>query len=82
MRVTLAADAAVLSVCDSGSVVDKAVVDDLFRSPVASENGFGIGLYHAARQAERYGYELRLASNVAGKVCFELRRLAVSEPAL
>jgi hypothetical protein len=76
VRVTLAADAAVLRVCDNGSVVSKAVVDDLFHSPVASENGFGIGLYHAARQAERYGYELRLASNVAGQVGFELRRIA------
>jgi signal transduction histidine kinase len=73
VRVTLAADATRLSVCDSGSAVGDDVLADLLRAPVTSENGLGIGLYHAARQAERYGYELRLASNVAGQVCFELR---------
>ena len=74
VRATLSADAACFSVCDDGSAVRAAVVDRLLHSPVASENGLGIGLFHAARQAEGYGYELRLANNVAGQVCFELRR--------
>ncbi len=74
VRVSLATDASLLSVCDSGSVVREDAVNDLLRAPVSSENGLGIGLYHAARQADSFGYELRLASNVAGKVCFELRR--------
>ncbi|MFZ4538853.1 hypothetical protein [Propionivibrio sp.] len=73
--VTLAADAGLLRVCDSGSVVREELINQLLRAPVPSENGLGIGLYHAARQAEGYGYELRLASNVAGQVCFELRQL-------
>ena len=73
IRFTLAADAAYFTVCDSGSVVRKEITNDLLRAPVPSENGLGIGLYHAARQAEAYGYELRLASNAAGQVCFELR---------
>lgn len=74
VRVSLSADASLLSVCDSGSVVREDAVHDLLRAPVSSENGLGIGLYHAARQAESFGYELRLESNVAGKVCFELKR--------
>jgi hypothetical protein len=74
VRVTITADAALLSVCDSGNVVREDVVGDLLRTPVSSENGLGIGLFHAARQAEGYGYELQLACNEAGKVCFELQR--------
>lgn len=73
VRFTIAADAASFTVCDSGSVVREEIINDLLRAPVRSENGLGIGLYHAARQAEGYGYELRLAGNVAGQVCFELR---------
>lgn len=73
VRCTLADNAAFFTVCDSGSVVRKEIAADLLRAPVSSENGLGIGLYHAARQAEGYGYELRLASNVAGQVCFELK---------
>lgn len=73
VRCTLAADATSFTVCDSGSVVRKEITNDLLRAPVTSENGLGIGLYHAARQAEGYGYALRLAGNVAGQVCFELR---------
>jgi sensor histidine kinase regulating citrate/malate metabolism len=63
-----------LRVCDTGNAVGDEVVDDLLRTPVASVSGFGIGLYHAARQAECCGHELRLVSNRCGRVCFELRR--------
>ena len=66
----------VLSICDDGEPLPESVAATLFSAPVASETGLGIGLYHAARQAEEYGYALRLASNCAGKVCFELRRSA------
>jgi hypothetical protein len=44
----------------------------LFLAPLASDNGLGIGLYNVARQADAFGYQFRLSSNVAGKVCFEL----------
>ncbi|WP_291992441.1 sensor histidine kinase [Candidatus Accumulibacter sp. ACC003] len=74
VSVTLATDASALRVCDSGSAVRAEVIADLLRAPVASENGLGIGLYHAARQAESAGYELHLAANQPGQVCFELRR--------
>jgi hypothetical protein len=76
VRVTIAADASLLRVCDNGSALDEAILADLLRAPVASESGLGVGLYHAARQAESCGYELRLASNAPGRVCFELRRLS------
>jgi sensor histidine kinase regulating citrate/malate metabolism len=74
VRVAISADASVFQVCDTGSAVREDSVNELFRAPVPSENGLGIGLYHAARQAEGFGYTLRLASNVAGNVCFELTR--------
>ncbi|EXI81857.1 MAG: putative PEP-CTERM system histidine kinase [Candidatus Accumulibacter appositus] len=74
IEIALTADASLLSVCDSGSAIREEVLADLLRAPLASENGLGIGLYHAARQAESGGHELRLACNEPGKVCFELRR--------
>ena len=74
VAVTLAADASVLSVCDSGSAIREELLADLLRAPLASESGLGIGLYNAARQAEASDHELRLACNEPGKVCFELRR--------
>ncbi len=79
VRITLAADASLLRVCDSGSALGEEVLADLLRAPVASASGLGVGLYHAARQAESCGYELRLASNVTGRVCFELRRRSVGD---
>ncbi|WP_313950794.1 sensor histidine kinase [Accumulibacter sp.] len=75
VRVSLEAGASVLSVCDSGSAISDEIAGDLLRAPVVSESGLGIGLYHAAQQAESCGYELRLVCNQPGKVCFELRRL-------
>ena len=54
--------------------VRDAIAAELFSAPVPSEDGLGIGLYHAARQAEGYGFSLALASNVQGAVCFELAR--------
>jgi signal transduction histidine kinase len=62
----------VLKVEDSGSPMRAEVAAKLFDAPVASKSGLGIGLYQAARQAEQLGYRLRIASNEAGRVCFEL----------
>jgi hypothetical protein len=47
----------------------------LLRAPVRSDNGLGIGLYQAARQAQAGGFELSLTANRDGEVCFALRRL-------
>lgn len=74
VRMALAADAASLVVGDDGSALRDDLGGILLRMPVPSDNGLGIGLYHAARQAEAHGYELRLMSGVAGDVRFELRR--------
>lgn len=76
VRVALSADAAQLYVCDDGHPVPDEIAGRLLRAPVRSENGLGIGLYQAAKQAEGNGYELRLARNLPGEVCFELRRRA------
>lgn len=65
-----------LEVEDNGPAIPKALAGRLLREPVASENGLGIGLYHAARQAETIGYRLLLARNQDGAVCFSLSGLA------
>lgn len=65
-----------LTVCDTGLPVAPVLARQLFNAPVASGTGLGIGLYHAARHAERLGYALALRANERGRVCFELARAA------
>ncbi|MEO7727220.1 MAG: ATP-binding protein [Burkholderiales bacterium] len=67
-----------LTIRDEGDSVPKAVAARLFAAPVPSRNGLGIGLYQAAKQAEQAGYSLELVSNIAGNVCFELRKNRVT----
>jgi signal transduction histidine kinase len=61
-----------LRVHDSGRAVPADIAAQLLRGPVRSAQGLGIGLYQAARHAEKCGYQLTLASNRDGDVCFEL----------
>jgi hypothetical protein len=61
-----------LRVCDSGQPLPDTLTRTLLIAPVASRHGLGVGLYQAARQAAGLGYALTLASNLPGKVCFEL----------
>lgn len=61
-----------LRVTDSGAPVPAAVMARLFRAPVVSENGLGIGLFHAARLAEQNGFRLTVVDNRPGRVVFEL----------
>lgn len=61
-----------LSVCDSGSEIAAETAPRLLQTVVESANGFGIGLFQAARWAEQSGYKLQLRENVQGRVCFEL----------
>lgn len=63
-----------LSVCDNGTAVNKAMAVQLFESPVQSQSGLGVGLYHAAKQANSLGYRLVLDANEPGRVCFVLAR--------
>ena len=65
-------DEAGLGVADSGSPIPSVVMRGLLHEPVASEDGLGIGLYHAARQAAELGYQLRVAENQPGRVAFRL----------
>jgi signal transduction histidine kinase len=61
-----------LVVCDNGSAIAEDIVSSLFVGPVASEDGYGIGLYHVARYAQVAGFRLELIENRAGRVCFRL----------
>jgi signal transduction histidine kinase len=65
-----------LRVCDSGAAAAPEVASALFRAPVRSSAGLGIGLYQAARHAEACGYALSLAENRDGEVCFVLSSAA------
>ena len=65
-------DRIAFSVADTGKTVSRDVVRGLFQGPVASETGYGIGLFQLYRQAEASGFKLRLLSNEPGNVCFEL----------
>lgn len=61
-----------LSVCDSGSAIDKKLVELLFKEPLDSEDGFGIGLYQCYQQAQYHDLTLVLTHNTNQQVCFSL----------
>ena len=63
-----------IEVEDSGQAIPKELVERLFQEPVKSDNGLGIGLLQAAKQAVTLGYELKLKHNSDGKVCFSLEK--------
>ena len=65
-------DAIEFSVCDSGSAVAAEVLGGLFRGPVPTQSGFGIGLYQTGKLAEISGFSLTLRDNDPGRVCFSL----------
>lgn len=61
-----------LSVADDGAELSPSLAASVLREPVDSEDGLGIGLYHAARQAAAAGYRLVLSENRPGGVAFSL----------
>lgn len=61
-----------IEVMDTGRAMPDSVAEVLFKKHVPSENGLGIGLYHAGRQAAQAGYALELAGNQKGSVRFFL----------
>jgi len=61
-----------LTVCDDGTAIPEEIAENLLMQPVSSRDGFGIGLYHAAKQITHTGYALSLKINQGGQVCFEL----------
>jgi len=64
-----------LTVCDTGGMASEEVTEKLFRAPVSTHDGLGIGLYQAAKQAAGLGYRLGLRENREGYVCFELSQV-------
>ncbi len=62
----------IVTVCDNGDLVDSELESQLFNKPVSSGQGMGIGLYQSAFMARTFNYDLELASNQQGKVCFSL----------
>jgi C4-dicarboxylate-specific signal transduction histidine kinase len=66
------ADKVSLAIEDDGDAVPVALAGQLFRAPVPSASGLGIGLYQAAKLAQQLGYVLRIATNRTGAVRFEL----------
>lgn len=63
---------AALTVADDGLPIEPSFAASVLQEPVSSEDGLGIGLYHAARQAEAAGYCLVLSENRLGRVAFSL----------
>ena len=63
-----------IEVRDTGKAVPKEIADQLFKKQINSQNGLGIGLYHASKQAQKSGYKLRLFFNKDGDVRFRLSR--------
>jgi len=61
-----------LRISDSGLPIPAVRAAALLHEPVNSDDGLGIGLYHAARQAEENNYSLQLIENNEGNVCFSL----------
>ncbi len=65
-----------IDVTDTGNAMSAQIASDLFKKHIASPNGLGVGLYHAAQDAKQAGYLLNLQSNVNGAVSF---RVALEE---
>ena len=61
-----------IDVTDTGKAMEASVAKDLFKKHIASHNGMGVGLYHAAIDAKQANYALSLASNVNGNVRFRV----------
>ncbi len=62
----------VITVCDNGEQVKPELESSLFIKPISSGEGMGIGLYQSAIMARSFNFELELANNETGKVCFSL----------
>ena len=61
-----------IDVTDSGKAMSLQIANDLFKKHIASPNGLGVGLYHAAQDSKQAGYDLSLQSNINGAVNFRI----------
>jgi len=59
-----------VEVTDTGKAMPERTANNLFKKHVKSENGLGVGLYHAGQDALQAGYSVALTSNVDGEVKF------------
>ena len=72
VTLVIESDSIALTVTDTGHAVVERIKKSILKEHIASDNGHGIGLYQAARQAESVGYILRLTENREGNVSFML----------
>ena len=61
-----------IDVTDTGKAMDTSIANDLFKKHIASHNGLGVGLFHAAQDCRQAGYELSLLTNINGAVRFRV----------
>lgn len=64
-----------LTVCDTGSKIPDDIARVLMTQVVSSKEGYGIGLYQAAKQASHAGYRFFICSNFENNVCFEINNI-------
>ena len=65
---------AVLEVSDNGRAIPAEIAVNLFKQPITSTSGLGVGLLQAHKLADDCGYCLELAENRDGLVKFRLYR--------
>ncbi len=61
-----------IDVTDTGKAMDGGIANDLFKKHIASHNGLGVGVYHAAQDCKQANYGLELTSNLNGIVRFRV----------
>ena len=69
-------DSIVLTVCDDGKQIPADLAQSLFKDPVKSDSGLGIGLFQVAKQARSLDFNLSILKNQDGRVCFVLKNQA------
>ena len=67
-----------LTVRDTGSPIPQGILAKLFKAPVPSSDGMGIGLFQLATSAVGVGYEMSVFSNEKGDVSLRLEKRAGS----
>jgi signal transduction histidine kinase len=72
VRLACGTGGAALRVEDDGEALPAELAGVLFREPVRSGSGLGMGLYQSAQLARQAGYRLELEENRPGRVCFLL----------
>ncbi len=65
-------DHIILSVTDTGTAVPEEIARKLFKAPLTSSSGLGVGLLQSAEMAGNMDYEISLTSNTNGNVTFTI----------